>query len=286
MSPGPERLVVLLGFPLVHSLSPAIHNASFRSQGLPFRYQSHPVPPESLASSLQDLKRAGFAGANVTVPHKQAVVELVDETSEVVDAVGAANTLVWKVTSGETSSGTLYADNTDVGGFLATLEGSPFRDMPCVIFGSGGAARAVAYGMVALTDSPSVTVAARTASRGEELVGALSDFDPHQKLKSTELKAAGDAIRDAGLVVNATPAGMYPHVEESPWHDPHVFHEGQLVYDLIYNPSETRLMAQADARGAEVMGGLQMLIEQAALSYCLWTGRQMDRSATREALNR
>ncbi len=281
-STGRERIVVLLGHPLGHSLSPLLHNASFRAQNLPFVYRPHPVPPEDLGSAIRKLKDAGFAGANVTVPHKRSILQYLDAVSDIVTAVGAANTLVWKPGP---SGGELYGDNTDVGGFLATLQNSPWIEMPCVILGSGGAARAVAYGILTSTSAPFVTVAARNPDRVQSLVGSLSNYDGGGRLRALDIADAGPSIRDAGLIVNATPVGMHPRVDASPWPRPSDFHPGQLAYDLIYNPSETRFMREAQRAGAQTMSGLEMLIQQAALSYRQWTGTPMNIEAARTALN-
>lgn len=282
MGTGRERIIVLLGYPLGHSLSPALHNASFRAQNLPFVYRPYPVPPDDIGSAIRQLKDAGFAGANVTVPHKRSVLQYLDATSEIVAAVGAANTLVWKPGP---FGGELYGDNTDVGGFLATLQNSLWIEMPCVILGSGGAARAVAFGMLTSTSAPVITVAARNPGRVQSLVGSLSGYDTGGRLRALAITDAGPSIRDAGLIVNATPVGMHPRVDDSPWPEPGDFHRGQLAYDLIYNPSETRFMREAQKAGAQSMGGLEMLIQQAALSYRQWTETPMDIEAARAALN-
>jgi len=279
---GEERIVVLLGYPLGHSLSPALHNASFRAQNLPFLYRPHPVRPAQLGFAIHELQDAGFAGANVTVPHKQAVLRYLDAMSEVVAAVGAANTLVWRQGP---SGRELFGDNTDVGGFLATLQDPASTEAPCVILGSGGAARAVAYGLLTSTTAPVITVAARNPDRAESLIEALSGSDTGHRLKAIPLAEAGRSIREAGLIVNATPVGMAPRIDVSPWPNVGDFRSGQLVYDLIYNPSVTRFMHEAEMAGAMTMGGLEMLIQQAALSYRQWTDTPMNIEAARSALN-
>jgi shikimate dehydrogenase len=278
---GSERLVVLLGYPLGHSLSPTLHNASFRAQDLPFVYRTHPVEKDNLADALYDLKTAGFAGANVTVPHKRSIVPFLDRSSEIVAATGAANTLVWRPDFG---SGELFGDNTDVGGFLATLGNAADADAPCVILGSGGAARAVAFAMITASSAPIVTVAGRNLDRVESIVGALSDYDSDSRLRGISISAARPSIREAGLIVNATPAGMHPNTEVTPWPHSEDFRSGQLAYDLVYNPAETRFMLDAKEQGAETMCGLEMLVQQAALSYYQWTGKTMDIAAARAAL--
>ena len=285
MTAGEKRLIVLLGYPLRHSLSPLIHNASFEAQELPFEYRLDSVEPENLAEEIARLKELPFVGANITVPHKTAVLDFLDVSSEVVQAVGAANTLVWNRSS---NGGTLLGENTDVGGFLHTLRHHP-RSVsgPCLILGAGGAARAVAFGLIDSSPAETVVVAARDRKRAEELVKSLSEHDADSRLHAMDINDEKTRVvaRDASLIVNATPAGMYPNVEQLPWQWVEDFHEGQLVYDLIYNPAETLFLKAARESGAETMGGLDMLVEQAALSYLMWTDIPIDRPAVDRALS-
>ena len=271
--------MVLLGFPLGHSRSPAIHNASFASQGLPYVYELRAVPPDELGQILRSLKDAGFAGANVTVPHKQAILDHVDSVSTTVEAVGAANTLVWKP-----ESGILHADNTDVGGFTETVRGLPALSNPSIVLGTGGAARAVAYALARNPTCPSVVVAGRNPAKAANLVENLP-ARLQTKLRSAAISDLREFVAEASLVVNATTAGMKPNTDETPLPAGVRLSEGQVAYDLVYNPSETRFMREARSDGAAAMGGLEMLLLQAALSYRMWTGREMDLDTARAVLN-
>ncbi len=277
--------VGLLGYPVAHSRSPRIHNTAFRAQGLNYVYLALPVAPADVAVAVAGLKTLGFAGANVTVPHKQAVLPLMDALSPQADAVGAVNTVVCRRHDGAV---TLFGDNTDVAGFLAPLH--PFagdlHGASMLVFGAGGAARAVAYALLSAVRPARLTVAARTPAKAERLARDLAPFDATGALRVVALAEAAAAVRAARLLVNATPLGMHPHSEGTPWPHAEDFSEGQVVYDLVYEPEQTRLLRQASARGARTLGGLEMLILQAAAAYAQWTGREMPLEVVRAALQR
>lgn len=267
----------LLGYPLGHSLSPALHQAALRDLGLEGRYRLFPIPPmpegeAELRDRLARLRAGELDGLNVTIPHKQAVIPWVDELSPVARAVNAVNTLVRQ-------DGWLIGDNTDVPGFLTDLRVCGVdvaAGGACLVLGAGGAARAVAY---ALVDSGwQVTVAARRPEAARQFA--------HWKCQAAPLTGEGIRPLLAGcrLIVNATPLGMHPHGEGSPWPEGLDFPTGAFVYDLVYNPPDTRLVRQAREAGLSARTGLGMLIEQAALSFERWLGRAPSRQVMREAV--
>ena len=221
-------------------------------------------------------------GAGVTIPHKQAVLACLDEWSPRVRAVGAANLIVRR------PDGALLGDNTDVPGFLAPLLpfGDRLRDVEMVALGAGGAARAVAYALLVTFRPRRLALVARTSSRAEALAADLAEFDERGALEVRDAASARPVVRNAQLVVNTTPVGMYPAVDDSPWPDAADFGEGHIVYDIVYIPEETRLLADAARRGATVIGGLDMLVEQAAAAYVQWTDRNMPVEAVKDALRR
>ena len=278
------QLVGLLGYPVSHSLSPLIHNTAFRAQGRNTRYVALPVVPGEVAAAVAGLKALGFLGSNVTLPHKQAVLLLMDHLSEEAKAVGAVNTIVCRR---EASTVTLYGDNTDVAGFLEPLR--PFAEAlqgrPMLIFGAGGAARAVAYALLSSLSPSRLTLAVRTPARAAPLVRDLARYDGNGVLAVVSLAEARQAVRTSHLLVNATPLGMHPHIEASPWPDAADFAAHQIVYDLIYKPAQTRLLLDAAQRGARPLGGLDMLILQAAASYIQWTGEAMPVDRVRVVLH-
>ena len=245
--------VGLLGWPLGHSVSPAMHNAAFEALGLDWRYEALAVPPERLAERVSVWLADGYRGFNVTVPHKRAVLGLqeVTQVDPAVKAIGAANTLIRQ------PDGKLGATNTDWRGFADEVQaqGIAVRGICCLVLGTGGSAQAVAYALHRL-GAASITFVSRRPTGQPDTIGyeALSRFV------------------EVGLVINCTPVGMAPHVEASPWPDGVPFPKGAAIYDLIYNPPVTRLMAQAREAGAHAVGGLGMLVRQGALSFEQWTG--------------
>lgn len=277
------RLVTLIGDPVAHSHSPLIHNTAFAAQQINAVYVASQVAASDLEAAIQGLRALRFRGANVTLPHKQAVGPLLDTRTERAEAVGAVNTIVC------TEKGTLRGDNTDVPGFLAPLQSLPERDWlrgtEMLIFGAGGAARAVAYALLDTFAPTRLTLAARTPSKAERLTRDLAPYDPRGALRVVPMDAASPAAQASALIVNATPVGMHPEPGRTPWPHPADFAPEQIVYDLVYNPTETRLLREAAARGATTLGGLEMLIQQAAAAYEQWTDQAMPVDTVRSALH-
>ncbi len=260
----------VIGYPLQHSLSPVFQQAALDRLGLDIRYEAWETPPDRLAETVNGLRALERLGANVTIPHKEAVLPLLDELDGTARRAGAVNTIVNR-------EGRLAGYNTDVEGFLRALrEDGEFDPAGCraLVAGAGGAARAV---VVALAEAgaASVTVINRTFSRAtrlvEELQPAVGDTQLHA-LPDMYTSWAGSAV-GCRLLVNCTSVGLAgtPEQKESPV-PIDAIPAGALVFDLLYYPQETRLMAAARRRGARVLGGLPMLIYQGAASLRLWTG--------------
>ena len=280
------RLTLLLGFPVAHSLSPLIHNTAFRAQKLNRLYVAASVRPPDLAAAVAGLKALGAAGANVTIPHKAAVLHLADSLSPQAEAIGAVNTLV--VQAREDGPPTLYGDNTDVAGFLQPLHAhaDSLHRTSMLLFGAGGAARAVAYALLTTFQPDRLTLAARTTANAERLARDLAPYDPASALRVVRLEEAGPDVQESRLLVNATPLGTTPDIRATPWPHPADFFQGQIAYDLVYNPERTRFLEEAAEGGATAVGGMEMLIGQAAASYVQWTGQKMPVEAVRAALQR
>ncbi len=278
--PPHTRLVALLGDPVSHSLSPRMHAAAFRARGLPWVYVAFRVRPGDLGTAVAGLRALGFAGANVTLPHKVAVCQLADELDVSARRCGAANTLVF-------SEGRVVAFNTDVAGVRRALdeEGVAPRGLRVAILGAGGAARAAC---VALGEAGAgvVTVVARRPAAGEALCARMRDDFPRTRfeVRPFEDAALRKALREADLVVNATPVGMYPKEEESPVREATWLRPGQVVFDMVYNPPTTRLLRLAQQAGARTVGGLSMLVHQGAESFELWTGSPAPTDAMKRAV--
>jgi shikimate dehydrogenase len=274
------RAVVLIGDPVAHSLSPAVHNAAFRDLGLDLVYLACRVPSSRLADAVTGLLALEVAGANVTLPHKPAAAVLASRLTEEAAATGVVNTLVRE------GEGWIGA-NTDIQGFLAPLRAAgEMTHREVVVLGAGGAARAVVYALLTAVAPDRLTVAARDIGHAAGLVADLSAVDTRGALDHSHLESASRAIREATMVVNTTPLGMWPAVETSPWTHASDFGPQHLVYDLVYTPARTRLLIEAAARGSRTMDGRAMLLHQAAASFEMWTGREMPMPAARDALDR
>jgi shikimate dehydrogenase len=274
-------LVTLLGHPVEHSLSPLIHNTAFRAQEVNAVYVATPVRPDALAAGVAGVGALQCLGANVTVPHKEGVRALLDDVSERAAAVGAVNTIVC-------ADDGLRGDNTDVEGFLAPLadEGEPadLEGARMLVFGAGGAARAVVYGLLTHYEPERLTLVARRPAQAEALAADFADHDARDALCVTTFSEASAAVQSSRLLVNATPLGMAPETDGTPWPERSDFAPGHVVYDLVYNPEKTRFLQDAAGQGATPIGGLDMLVGQAAAAYEQWTGRGMPTAAVYEAL--
>ncbi|MCS7082811.1 MAG: shikimate dehydrogenase [Bacteroidetes bacterium] len=275
------RYVALIGHPVDHSLSPLLHNTAFRHHGLPYEYLLLDVTdPARLPAVLLGLWAMDFRGANVTIPYKEAVLPWVDALSDTVQAVGAANTIV-------NDGNRLWAENTDVWGFVRAL--APYEDRisggGAVVFGSGGAARAVVYGLLTAYRVSRITLVARNLKRASALKAHLEPYGPAVSWRVCSWAEARQDVQEAQLLVNATPLGMSPQEDGSPWTDPSAYRPGQIAFDLVYRPRLTHWLREASASGVEIVDGLAMLVHQAAASYTLWTGREMPLEVVSSALD-
>ena len=250
------RRLAVLGHPVAHSRSPAMHNAALAELGLAgeWSYEAIDLAPDELEPRVRAMAGEGFVGANVTVPHKGAALSLADSLSETAREIGAANTLSF-------AAGEIHADNTDAQGLLDALPGSP-GGMRALVLGAGGAARAVVWALV--REGAEVDVWNRTALRAEHLC---------EELGGTPASAPDQSAYE--LIVNTTAAGMRGEdpFAELPL-DPAGFATGQTVVDLVYGQQPSQLLAAAADAGATVVDGIEVLVRQGALSFEIWTGRE------------
>lgn len=258
----------LLGWPLGHSLSPFMHNAALRVCGLEGDYQLFPVSPfpngtDEIRALLDRIRSGEIHGLNVTIPYKQSVMPLLDELSPEARTIGAVNTI-------SLQNGRLVGNNTDWNGFHDDLNeqmpGTQSKTGKALILGAGGAARSVVY---ALTRSNwPVSVSARRYDQAKNLAADFNGTGNTTALPYAEV----DRLRDISLIINTTPVGMSPDTQSSPWPANMPFPPSAFLYDLIYNPPVTALMAAARKAGLEVSNGMGMLARQAALAFEIWTG--------------
>ena len=267
----------LIGYPLEHSLSPKIHAAAFESCGLNGDYSLYPIHPDDF-QGLEDilaLVRGGeIVGLNVTIPHKQNVIPLLDELTPTARTIGAVNTISMQ-------NGKLTGDNTDVPGFLTDLRSflklrnRRHEDKIALVLGAGGAARAITYALV--NDGWNVSLAARRAEQAHALIAQFPEIDSRIRNVGYDHNSLNIVVPTLDLIVNATPVGMSPAIENSPWYVNLPFPPNAAIYDLIYNPRDTKLVKDVRAAGLSATTGLGMLIEQAALSFEIWTGCNVPR---------
>ena len=263
-----------------------IHNTAFRTRDVDAVYVATPVRDTAVGAAVEGVRALSFLGANVTIPHKQAVVPHLDAISERADAVGAVNTIVCEDVAGDDRP-QLRGDNTDVAGFLDPLDGRFATDLhgaPMLVFGAGGAARAVVYALLDRYGPGALTIVARRPEQAEALADDLSPHDATDALQVTTFDDARPAVQSSRLVVNATPLGMHPETEQTPWPEAEDLSPAHIVYDLVYTPEETRFLRDAAAQGATTLGGLTMLVGQAAAAFTQWTDRSFPREVVLDAL--
>lgn len=264
MIAGTTQVLGVIGDPVAHTASPAMHNAALRVLKLDYVYAAFRVDGAAVPQALAGMRAFGMVGLNVTVPHKQAVMAHLDEISAEAQRIGAVNTIANR-------KGRLVGYNTDAFGIVQSLKADGGLDpLPpkVALLGAGGAARAVLYALLARDEVEEVLLLNRTVEKAAALAG---DLDSAGKVKVGSL-AETAPIADAGLLINATALGMHPRTDVSPLADPSCLHERLLVADIVYNPLQTTLMRQAIAAGASAINGLGMLAWQGARSFALWTG--------------
>jgi len=279
----------LIGYPLEHSFSPRIHTAALRSCGLRGDYSLFPVALDDIQAIKNLLVRVRsneIHGLNVTTPHKQNVIPLLDDLTPTAQAVGAVNTIYLKDKK-------ILGDNTDAAGFLLDLtklldihqskikNACAARKCRCrksaMVLGAGGAARAVVHAL--LNDGWDVTITARRIEQAQHLANSITN----RKLRITNYIDLRSSTFD--LLVNTTPVGMAPNIDQSPWPGNLPFPSYSTIYDLVYNPRETKLVKDACSQGLYATSGLGMLIEQAALAFEIWTGHKPPREVMFHAVN-
>ena len=277
-----RRRAWVIGHPIAHSLSPALHNPAFAELGIEAVYEARDVPPDALEAAVAEMRGPDFLGANVTAPDKQAIVRWLDDLAGDARALGAVNTVV-------PSGGRLIGDNPDAAGLAAWLEEAevPVDGVDALVLGAGGAARATVVAL-ARGGARSIVVLNRTLERATVLVTDLAGLAEGTSLRAGSLdEAAGRAPHSVKLLINATSLG---HLGAAPAVDPSWYAPGAVAVDLAYNPPVSPFMSNARLAGVRAENGLGMLVHQAALALSRWTGRAVPVDAywraARQALDR
>jgi shikimate dehydrogenase len=261
---GQTRLTGVFGWPVAHSLSPNMHNNAYADQGLDWCYLPFAVAPDRLPQAVAAIRALGICGVNVTVPHKQAVIPLLDDLTPEARAIGAVNTIIVKDAG-------LLGHNTDAAGLSYSLKQANFlvHNSRVLVLGAGGAARAVVYAL--LLEGACITILNRTREHAVSLANSFPGNITVDRLAPETVHAWAAASQ---LVVNTTSVGMWPLVDASPWPESVPFPPHATLFDLVYNPRRTRLVNQAMQAGASYIDGLWMLVHQGADAFYLWTGKR------------
>ncbi|MDQ3001755.1 MAG: shikimate dehydrogenase [Fibrobacterota bacterium] len=288
---GTTRLIALLGDPVAHSLSPAMHNSAFEQFGLDFAFVPLRVSAEGLKTAIDAIRVFNFRGANVTLPHKQSVIPFLDDITETSRIIGAVNTIL-------NDDGRLIGTTTDPEGFLEGFreKGHSFIGKSVAILGNGGSARTIAYALL-MQDRPSqVVLVGRDLGKSQRLATEIANrLHLHggsgalPAPKAITMADYASVREDIQVVVNTTPVGMHPNTDATPLNAQDLV-RGQIVYDIVYAPEQTRLLRDAEAMGLDTVGGLGMLVHQGRAAFEFWTGIKPDAAvfyaAAREKLAR
>lgn len=273
------KLCIIIGNPIAHSLSPAIHNAAFSALGLNFAYTAHRV--EDVEAAVKGIRALSIRGASVTIPHKLAVIPYLDEVDPVASWIGSVNTIV-------NEGGRLTGSNTDGEGAMKALReaGVKLPGKRVLMIGSGGAARAVGFTLAAKAKLGSLTILGIIEPELKKLAGDIAEKTPI-KAKGRRMKdeVLAEEIRKADLLIQCSPVGMHPKVDETPV-PAKLLRKDLIVMDIVYNPRETRLLREARETGAQTIPGLEMFLNQAVLQFEKWTGKPAPTEVIRSVLEK
>lgn len=275
---GKTQLLGVIGNPIVHSLSPIMHNAALAELGSDFVYVPFPVKPEQLAAAIAGFTAIGLQGFNVTIPHKQAILPYLQDVTDIARSVGAVNTVV------RTAQGWL-GTNTDVAGFLAPLQPiqRDWQAATAIVLGNGGAARAIVAGCLEL-GLGKIRVVGRDPQKLQNFSTSWQPSSPTVRVHPWE--TLPDLLPYADLIINTTPIGMAPDIQASPLTEAEMqrLPQGAIVYDLIYTPNPTHLLQLANTQNLVAIDGLEMLIQQGAIALELWLQRPVPVETMRRSL--
>jgi shikimate dehydrogenase len=265
MITGSTNIVALIGHPVEHSFSPPMHNAAFQKLDMDWAYVAFDVNPNNLKSAVEGAKALNIKGFNVTIPHKIDVMEFLDEIDEVADLIGAVNTIDFKSMKGYNTDG--------IGAVKAIEEVTPIKNRNVVVVGAGGASRAISF-YIAKYGAESLTILNRNVEKAQNLAGDVMDSGLIGEVKSDSISKIGDYVDEADILVDTTPIGMHPHVNDAAIVEAGQMHEDLVVFDAVYNPNETVLIKEALKAGAKPVYGIKMLLYQGAESFEIWTGKK------------
>jgi len=277
---GTTKLLGIIGDPVEHSFSPVMHNRAIASLGVDYVYLPLPVKSQDLAVAIAGFQAIGLVGFNITIPHKQAIIPLLCEVSDIAQGVGAVNT-VYRTDQG------WWGTNTDVAGFISPLQtiNRDWSQTKVLILGYGGAARAVVVGCAQL-GCTEIHIIGRNPQKLSEFQQSWENTSLPVTLNIHPWQQLPELIPQADLLVNTTPVGMYPNIEQSPVDKATMqrLSANAIAYDLIYTPSPTKFLQQAKQQGAVTIDGLEMLVQQGAAAFKIWIGQTPPVDIMRQSL--
>ena len=277
---GKTKLLGIIGDPIEHSMSPVIQNKAIEALGLDYVYIPFQVKTEDLKKVFDGFQAINLRGFNVTIPHKQNVIPLLHSITDTAKAIGAVNT-VWLTEDG------WQGTNTDIDGFIAPLKklNRNWSNITPLVLGNGGASRAVIVGCNQL-GCPEIKVVGRNLDKLKAFKQTWLDSNLTSEISIYHWDELNDLISESELIVNTTPIGMYPKVESSPFTQPQsqLIQSNAIVYDLIYSPRPTLFLQQAQEQGAIIIDGTEMLVQQGAVGFEIWTEKPAPVDIMLEAL--
>ena len=261
---GSTNIVGLIGHPVEHSFSPPMHNAAFDALNMDYAYVAFDVNPNDLKSAIEGAESLNIKGFNVTIPHKVDVMQYLDELDEVARLIGAVNTIDFKNLKGYNTDG--------IGAVKAIEEVTSIKNKNVVVAGAGGASRAISF-YIAKYGAESLTILNRNEAKAESLASDVSDSGLIGEVASDSINAIGNYMESADVLIDTTPLGMHPNINDEPIVKADMMDEELVVFDAVYNPNETVLIKEAIKANAKPVYGIKMLLYQGAESFKIWTGK-------------
>ena len=270
---GSTNVVGLIGHPVEHSFSPPMHNAAFKKLNMDYVYTAFDVDSKNLENAIISAQALGIKGFNVTIPHKIEVMKYLDEIDEVASLIGAVNTIDFKELKGYNTDG--------IGAIKAISEVTKIKNKNVLIAGAGGASRAISF-YIAKYGPHNLTILNRNVKKADELALDISNSGLMDNVNSNSIKNMN--LDDVDILINTTPVGMHPNINDTPIALAGDMHEEMVVFDAVYNPNETGLLKEAIKANAKPVYGIKMLLYQGAESFNIWTGKKAPVDVMEDAL--
>lgn len=274
---GSTSIVGLIGHPVEHSFSPPMHNAAFEELKMDYAYVPFDVDPLKLKQAIEGAQSLNIKGFNVTIPHKINVMEYLNEIDEVAELIGAVNTIDFKNMKGYNTDG--------IGAIKAIQEVEDVKNKKVIVAGAGGASRAISF-YIAKYGADTLTILNRNVERADKLSKDVGDSGLIGDVKADSISNINTYIDDCDIVIDTTPVGMHPNINDNPILTADKMHEDLIVFDAVYNPNETVLIKEALKANAKPVYGIKMLLYQGAESFEIWTGKKAPVDAMEKALRK